>query len=57
MCTVSMLKRGLAVIKWHGALCTCAVVALYVREIGLQVNAGEVLCKHQLPSCGLYPEN
>lgn len=57
MCTVSMLKRGLAVGKWHGSLCTCAVVALYVREVGLQVNAGGVLYKHQLPNCGLYPEN
>lgn len=57
MCTVSTLKCGLAVVKWHGALCTCALVVLYVREISLQVNAGVFLCKHQLPKYGLYPEN
>lgn len=33
------VKHGLAVAKWHGALCTCAVVAPYVREISLQGNA------------------
>lgn len=35
MCMVSTLKRGLAVVKWHGASCTCALIALCVREMGL----------------------
>ena len=57
MCTVSMLERGLVVVKGHGALCTCAVVAPYVREVGLKVSAGGFLCKHQFPKCDVYPEN